>query len=75
MAKIIRCDFRRTERRNKLDRVLEDIYYLCEIYKAKDIGINEENMFDKVPSARRLQRIYADLAVEEQEWGQCEYFK
>ena len=31
MGKIIKCDFRRTDRHTKIDKILEDLYYIANI--------------------------------------------
>ena len=45
MSQVIYCDFRRTERRNKMDRVLRDIYYIAEVEKQKNPKITEDDLF------------------------------
>ena len=74
MGKIIKCDFRRTDRRTKIDKILEDLYYIANIKQQENPNITEDEIF-KIPSVVRLQNLYADLVLQEQEWGGCKYWK
>ena len=42
MRKIIKCDFRRTDRRTKIDKILEDLYYIVNIKQQENPNIIEE---------------------------------
>ena len=74
MGKIIKCDFRRTDRRIKIDKILEDLYYIVNIKQQENHNITEDEIF-KIPSVVRLQNLYTDLILQEQEWGGCKYWK
>ena len=74
MSKVIYCDFRRTYRRNKMDRVLQDIYYIAEIEKQKNPKMTEDDLF-KIPRVQLLNAIYADLTLEEEQWKNCKYWR
>ena len=74
MSQIIYCDFRRTERRNKMDRILQDIYYIAEVEKQKNPKITEDDLF-KMPRVQLLNNIYTDLTIEEEQWKDCKYWR
>ena len=74
MGKIIKCDFRRTDRRTKIDKILEDLYYIANIKQQENPNITEDEIF-KIPSVDRHQNLYADLILQEQEWGGYKYWK
>ncbi len=74
MSQVIYCDFRRTERKNKMDRVLKDIYYIAEIEKQKNPRIAENDLF-KMPRVQLLNNIYTNLTIEEEKWKDCKYWR
>ena len=74
MSQIIYCDFRRTERRNKMDRILQDIYYIAEVEKQKNQRITENDLF-RMPRVQLLNNIYTDLTIEEEQWKDCKYWR
>ena len=74
MSQVIYCDFRRTERRNKMDRILQDIYYIAEVEKQKNLRITENDLF-RMPRVQLLNNIYTDLTIEEEQWKDCKYWR
>lgn len=74
MSQVIYCDFRRTKRRNKMDRVLRDIYYIAEVEKQKNQRITENDLF-RMPRVQLLNNIYTDLTIEEEQWKDCKYWR
>ena len=74
MSQVIYCDFRRTERRNKIDRVLRDIYYIAEKKKKKNPRITENDLF-RMLRVQLLNNIYTNLTIEEEQWKDCKYWR
>ena len=73
-GKVIYCDFRRTERRNQIDAILTDIYTIVNEVQIDKPDVTEDEIF-RMPSVIKLQNQYADLILEEQDWGGCKYWK
>lgn len=74
MSKVVYCDFHRTKRRNKMDRILADVYYISEIEKQKNPNMTEDDLF-KIPRVQLLNAIYAKLNIEEEKWKSCKYWR
>jgi len=74
MGKIIRCDFRRTARQEKMDRILADTYHIADLEKQKNPNITEREIFN-LPRLKILNAIYTKLYLEEEEWGNCKWWK
>lgn len=74
MSQVIYCDFRRAERRNKMDRILRDIHYIAEVEKQKNPRITEDDLL-KMSRVRSLCNIYADLTIEGKQWKDCKYWR
>lgn len=74
MSQVIYCDFHRTERRNKMNRILKDIYCIAEIEKQKNPKITENDLF-KMPRVQLLNNLYNNLTIEEEKWKYCKYWR
>lgn len=75
MSKIIKCDFKRTERRKRMEEIMFEIQELAEENGIDLSNIMESNEFFAKPEALKLQYEYADLCEEEKEWGDCKNYK
>lgn len=74
MGEVIRCDFRRTVRQEKMDRVLADTYYIADLERQKNPNVTEQEIFN-LPRLKILNAIYTKLYLEEKEWGDCKWWK
>lgn len=74
MSQVIYCDFRRTERRNEMDRILKDIHCIAETEKQKNPKITENDLF-KMPRVQLLNNLYNNLTIEEEKWKYCKYWR
>ena len=72
---IILCDFRRTERRKRMEEIPIEIQALAYEQEIDLTNLIESNKFFMQKKPLQLQNEYADLCEEEQLWGECKYWK
>lgn len=73
MSNVIRCDFRRTERRKEMTNIELKVADLMKtFYNSLDM---EDEDIATIEEINRLDKQYSKLVEEEREWGQEKWWK
>ena len=71
MAKIIKCDFRRTERHKEMHELEVTLQKMLDAFNYP----NECELPCSADEAIRITNRYTELQNEEKEWGMCHLWK
>lgn len=72
MNNIIRCDFRRTERRKEMREIEQRLQEILKLVMSSDEAANDKELSLE---AFQLDMKYAQLEKEEKEWGNLKWGK
>lgn len=73
MNNIIKCDFRRTERRKEMREIEEKMTQLIQVFY-ESVNLEEQDI-NAINEINQLDIRYAQLKKEEEEWGMLKWGK